>query len=324
MFRIGSRVVKTSLGSAVAIFIAQTIGLNFYASAGILTILCIQPTKRRSIETALRRFAACVLIILFCVVIFHLIGYNPVGIGLLLLFFIPSLVYFNLQEGVISSAVIMLHLYSLEKMTFKIILNEISIILVGIGIALLCNLYMPNLEDRIKTYKEKIDAKFCYIFEKISHFLIVPTKNCYLVEYDETVQLLEEAKKIAKLDIDNHYVKSSDDEEYAYVLMRERQLFVLKRVIETLSVIKVSNGQSTILANFFKDLCYSVNPKVSGVISLHQLEEIYNMFRSMPLPQTSDDFETRAAILTIIYEMESFLVMESKYKEKYSNRLKKE
>lgn len=317
MFKIGSRVVKTALGSAVAIFVAQAFGLSFYASAGILTILCIQPTKRRSLETVFRRILACLLIIIFCFIIFHIIGYNPFSIGLLLLFFIPSLVYLHIQEGLISSVVIMLHLYGLEKMTFSIITNEISIILIGMGIALLCNLYMPSLDDEIKEYKEQIDSKFCFIFEKISIFLNDPSKNSLLEEYEEACSLLGKGKKIAKLEIENHYTRTTNDEDYEYFLMRERQLSILKRVINTLSVIEVSNKQSNILASFFKDLCYSMNPRVTGVISLHQLEEIYKMFRSMPLPHTSDDFETRAAILTIIHEMESFLVMKAKFKEKY-------
>jgi len=318
MYRIGPRVVKTALGSSAAIFIAQTLGLSFYASAGILTILCIQPTKRRSLETVLRRFVACMLIIVFCFIIFHLIGYNPFAIGLLLLFFIPTLVYLKIQEGVISSAVIMLHLYGLEKMTLSIVVNEISIILVGMGIALLCNLYMPNLEDEIKIYKEQIDSKFCFIFEKISIFLKDPSKTCHLEEYEQTCALLDKAKKAAKLEIENHYIRTTNDEDYDYFLMRERQLVILKSVINTLSVIQVSNEQSDILASFFKDLCYSLNPKITGVICSHQLEEIYKMFRSMPLPHTPDDLETRAAILMIIHEMESFLVMKAKFKEKYA------
>lgn len=317
MYRIGSRVVKTALGSSVAIFIAQTLGLSFYASAGILTILCIQPTKRRSLETVLKRFLACMLIIFFCFILFNLIGYNPFAIGVLLLFFIPSLVYLKIQEGVISSAVIMLHLYGLEKMTVSIVVNEISIILVGMGIALLCNLYMPSLEDEIKKYKEEIDSKFCFIFEKISIFLKNPSKTSYLDEYEEICALLENAKKVAKLEIENHYVRTTNDEDYDYFLMRERQLVVLKNVINTLSVIQVSNEQSDILASFFKDLCYSLNPKITGVICSHQLEEIYKMFRAMPLPHSPEDLETRAAILMIIHEMESFLVMKAKFKEKY-------
>ncbi|PEL11229.1 aromatic acid exporter family protein [Bacillus sp. AFS017336] len=318
MYRIGSRIVKTALGSAAAIFIAQTVGIHFYGSAGTITILCIQPTKKRSLDTAWRRFTACVLIILFCVFFFHIFGYTPLAIGLLLLFFIPFLVALRIQEGVLTSTVIMLHLYGLKKITIPIILDELTVIVIGIGVALLCNLYMPSLDDQIKSFKVKIDSKFCFIFEKISIFLKEPSNKCFLEEYDETVKLLQEAKKISKLEIDNHYFKSSNDEDYEYFLLRERQLAAIHRIIETVCSIKVSNEQSIILAKFFNDLSFSINPIISGVICLHQLEEIYHMFRAMPLPQTADDFETRAAVLTIINEMESFLIMKSKFKGKYS------
>ncbi|WP_088072922.1 aromatic acid exporter family protein [Gottfriedia luciferensis] len=317
MYRIGSRVVKTAFGSALAIFIAQSIGVNFYSSAGIIAILCIQPTRRRSLETAIRRFLACILNIIFCLFFFYLFGYTAVAIGLLLLFFIPSLVMFKIQEGVISSSVIMLHLYNLEKITVPIILNEIIVIVIGIGVALLCNLYMPSLDDQIKSFKVKIDSKFCFIFEKISIYLKEPSNKCFLEEYEETVILLQKAKNTSKLEIDNHYFKLRNDEDYEYFLLRERQLEVIYRIIKTVCNIKVSNEQSHILSKFFNDLSYSINPKISGTICLHQLEEIYQMFRSMPLPQTADDFETRAAVLTIIHEMESFLIMKSKFKGKY-------
>ncbi|PEJ52131.1 hypothetical protein CN692_22370 [Bacillus sp. AFS002410] len=318
MYRIGSRIVKTALGSAAAIFIAQTVGIHFYGSAGTITILCIQPTKKRSLDTAWRRFTACVLIILFCIFFFHIFGYTPLAIGLLLLFFIPFLVALRIQEGVLTSTVIMLHLYGLKKITIPIILDELTVIVIGIGVALLCNLYMPSLDDQVKSFKVKIDSKFCFIFEKISIFLKEPSNKCFLEEYDETVKLLQEAKKISKLEIDNHYFKSSNDEDYEYFLLRERQLAAIHRIIETVCSIKVSNEQSIILSKFFNDLSFSINPTISGVICLHQLEEIYHMFRAMPLPQTADDFETRAAVLTIINEMESFLIMKSKFKGKYS------
>ena len=37
-------------------FIAQLIGLEFYSSAGILVILCVQNTKRKSLQVSLHRF----------------------------------------------------------------------------------------------------------------------------------------------------------------------------------------------------------------------------------------------------------------------------
>lgn len=46
MFKIGYRTLKTALGTALAIYIAQMLGLQNYSAAGIITILCIQVTKK--------------------------------------------------------------------------------------------------------------------------------------------------------------------------------------------------------------------------------------------------------------------------------------
>ncbi|WP_372869535.1 aromatic acid exporter family protein, partial [Planomicrobium okeanokoites] len=55
---IGYRTLKTAVGVIIAISLAQLLQLEFFVSAGILTILCIQPTKKRSIRAALSRFIA--------------------------------------------------------------------------------------------------------------------------------------------------------------------------------------------------------------------------------------------------------------------------
>src|SRR5690242_18241199 len=43
-FRIGYRTTKTAIGVAISILLAQQLGLHNFASAGIITILCIQIT----------------------------------------------------------------------------------------------------------------------------------------------------------------------------------------------------------------------------------------------------------------------------------------
>ena len=46
-FRIGYRTIKTAVGTAISILIAQQLGLDNFASAGILTILCIQGYEKK-------------------------------------------------------------------------------------------------------------------------------------------------------------------------------------------------------------------------------------------------------------------------------------
>ncbi|MGB6409277.1 MAG: aromatic acid exporter family protein, partial [Planococcus donghaensis] len=60
-FSIGYRTMKTALGVAIAIYLAQLLQLDYYVSAGILTILCIQPTKKKSIRAAFSRFIASLI-----------------------------------------------------------------------------------------------------------------------------------------------------------------------------------------------------------------------------------------------------------------------
>lgn len=63
--KIGYRTIKTAIATPIAITIAQLVGVTNIASAGILTILCIQPSRKKSVESAWHRFLACILAILF-------------------------------------------------------------------------------------------------------------------------------------------------------------------------------------------------------------------------------------------------------------------
>jgi uncharacterized membrane protein YgaE (UPF0421/DUF939 family) len=66
--------------------------------------------------------------------------------------FIPLTVRFKVSEGIVTSSVIILHLYTGKNLTLGIVFNEISLIVIGIGVALLINLYMPSLGAKLKQY----------------------------------------------------------------------------------------------------------------------------------------------------------------------------
>ena len=45
---IGYRTIKTAIGIALSISIAQWMGLQYYTAAGIITMICIKTTKKQS------------------------------------------------------------------------------------------------------------------------------------------------------------------------------------------------------------------------------------------------------------------------------------
>ncbi len=70
-FTIGYRTVKTALGAAVSIFLAQLLQLDFFVSAGIITILCISITKRDSLKISGERIVACLIGLLYATLILN-------------------------------------------------------------------------------------------------------------------------------------------------------------------------------------------------------------------------------------------------------------
>ena len=64
--------------------------------------------------------------------------------------FIPLAVKFNVEEGIVVSSVLVTHLLTEKSTSLFWIINEIALMLVGVIVALIVNLYMPNTEDKIK------------------------------------------------------------------------------------------------------------------------------------------------------------------------------
>src|SRR5699024_5669511 len=75
-------------------------------------------------------------------------------------FIFPLLAKLRIQGGFLTSIVVLLHIYALEKANVAVFLNELYIILIGMGIALLVNSIMPNLQPKIDAHKKHIESKF--------------------------------------------------------------------------------------------------------------------------------------------------------------------
>ena len=66
------KIIKIAIGSSIAILIANLFGLKYSASAGIITLLSIQDTKKQTIEVAKRRIVACAFAFLTAYILFNI------------------------------------------------------------------------------------------------------------------------------------------------------------------------------------------------------------------------------------------------------------
>ncbi|MCD5323249.1 MULTISPECIES: aromatic acid exporter family protein [Pontibacillus] len=311
--KIGYRTIKTAVGTPIAIWIAQILALTNFASAGILTILCIQNTRKRSIMSASSRFAACLLAMAFSFAVFETIGYHPLAIGLMLILFIPTTVKLKVKEGIVTSSVIILHLYGSNNIGFETLYNEFLLIVVGIGVALVLNLYMPSLEGNLKEKQRQIENHFSIILKEVAEFLRTGDQKWSGKELTETAHMLEEAKSLAYRDVENHLLRNHH-EYYHYFQMRQKQFELLERMLPLISRINSTYEQSMIMAEFFDELSDSVHPGNTAVLFLQQIKKMKEGFKKGDLPQTRKEFEERASLFNLLNEIEQYLIIKRSFK----------
>ncbi|MGM1034615.1 MAG: aromatic acid exporter family protein [Bacillota bacterium] len=325
MFKIGYRTIKTALGATLAIIIAQMLNLEYFSAAGIIAILCIQVTKKKSVYASWHRFLACLIAMAYASLLFQFIAFHPLIIGLILLIFIPTTVALKINEGIVTSSVIIMHLYGSGNITFSLLINETILIAVGVGVALVMNLYMPSVDDKLLAYQENTETNFSAILMGIVRYLRDNDHTWDGKEITETANLLNQAKSLAFRDVENHFLRE-EDLYYHYFKMREKQFEIIERILPLVTNIPLVVKQSGIVADFIEDLAENVHPQNTAILYLKKLEEMEIHFRGMALPQTRDEFESRAALLQLMKEMERYLLLKHSFKglpKLTGNRMKK-
>ncbi|MBA1354271.1 MULTISPECIES: aromatic acid exporter family protein [Staphylococcus] len=310
-YRIGFRTIKTAVGMALGIIIAKLMGLDNFASSAILVVLCIKHTKVHSLQAIISRFVSCILILIIGSIAFSYFGQNAIILGLIVLFFIPLTVVFKVQEGVVTSCVILLHVFNAEVIDMHLFINEILLLIVGLGIAFIMNLIMPSLDFKLKQYKEEIENQFTTIFEIFSNNCKEPNASLN-ISFNQLQLTIQKAKSIAFRDVKNHFVRN-ENSYYHYFDMREEQLELLERMSKMIQNIETKDMLLTKISSLFLEVAHNVNSNDYTVLRLHSLYEIKIELEQLELPKTHASFRTRASIKQLLNELEEYLEVKSQF-----------
>jgi len=322
MIGMGYRTIKTAVGAGLAIWIASLLDLEFATFAAIIVIMCIEKTKKKTLITINQKFFASLLSLTLGALFFELLGYYPIVFALFILLFVPLLVKIRIQGGFVTSMVVVLHVYTVEKADLTMFLNEFYIIFIGMGIALLVNSFMPNFKRDIDTFKIEIEQKFEVILYEFSAHLRDSERNWDGKEILEVEDLINQSKSIAIQDVENHLLRKKN-KDYYYLEMREDQLELLKhmmRIIAVFTSTPLPVKQKEMFADFLEDLSRNVHSGDTTDISLNELKELNASIGQTELPKTRDEFEIRANLFYLIFEMENYLNIKKKLFEKRSRK----
>lgn len=134
---------KIAFGCTLAIMMAERIGLLYASSAGIITLLTIQNTRRETLQLAWNRIQSFLVAITLAGLIHFFPGIHAVGFGIFLFLLVEISYYKNWQSSISINAVFGTHIFIMEQeLSLSFLLNETGLLLIGAGIAVLLNLWM--------------------------------------------------------------------------------------------------------------------------------------------------------------------------------------
>lgn len=326
------KVVKIAIGSTISILIADLLGLKFSASAGIITLLSIQDTKKETFIMAGKRLLAFLMAILIAFVLFESFGYSAFTFGAFLFLFVSSTYIFGLQDGLSMSAVLITHFLIEKNMELSFIGNEILIFFIGTTIALLFNLYIPKNEDAVKEDMRILEDKMKEILRIMGHCIIsakdisdsvdgnnnLPiNRKCHTeCSLDELIQStdkhIKEALSRAYENMNNTLL--TDTRYYIqYFEMRKLQCSILKRIKEQLCMLTSVPKQSIPISNFINRIADSFHEYNNGEALLIELLAIKQKFKGEPNPENREEFENRAVLFLLLSQLEGFLLVKKNF-----------
>lgn len=310
---IGTRTIKTGLGVTAAIMLASWLGLKYAVAAGIIAMLSIQSTKRESIRIALQRMAASLMAIALAAIFFNILGFLPAVFGAFLLAFIPLAVKLNLEQGIVVSSVLVTHLLVEKNTSFPLILNELGLMAIGVSLALLLNLYMPSIENRIKEDQKLIEDSMKNILLRMAAAL---RSNDSSFSEDQLFGELEDRLRTTKTNAYrnlNNYLISDMSYYVEYTEMRRQQFKTLKRMKESFRRFFLAYEQTLMVADFTEKVSGDFYEQNTCENLLRELGALRDEFRKMELPATREEFENRAMLFQFLNDLEQFLMIKYEF-----------
>lgn len=312
--KIGTRTLKTAVAAGIAMLISETIHLDYFVFAAIIAILSIQETRKKSIRASYERVMASLLAIGMGAAMFTLLGYSPVTLTLYFVIFIPLVQQLKLQDGLITSVVILTHLYTEAQFSLELFINELLLIAIGVGVGLVVNMYMPTLDREIERIKDSIDRSLAVLFYDVAACVETGVYNNHSMMLIKTRDYLKEGKDLALRRMGNSIGKRNEDMDYLYFRMRERQYDILKRVAENAREITMVVNEAKPVATFLRRVGDHVNEQADASVFLQELEEMIEHYRkNVPLPTTREEFEVRSSLLNILSDVKSYLILKERY-----------
>lgn len=312
------KTLKMALSATIAVAISTYLGLEFGVTSGVIAILSIQDTKKESLLVGGRRLLAATIAILFSFCLYVFLGNNPIVFGLFLIIFIPLTQGLKIEEGMIVGAVLSTHLLTSTNINFSWIINEAKLTIIGMGVAMLFNLYTVSLEDKFGENREKIEEQYRLILSNMAISLVTQSVSIYEQKILLEVEELIKSTRVIGQSISNNHIFKKYNYYISYIDMRIAQLEAIKRMERHFFRFDMTYEQTRILSEFTNNVAINIREDNDCVDLINKITELRSEYQMMELPKNRNEFENRAILFQFLNDLEDFLIIKRDFKIEYN------
>lgn len=309
---IGGRTIKTALAAGVAIFLSVLLGLSYAGNSGIIAILSVQNTKKKSSEVAKQRLFATVIAFAISSGLFLVLGFNSFAFAVYLLIFIPIAVHLGLNDAIVPCSVLVTHLLAVESVAPVWLLNEFMQMVIGAGMGLLVNIHIPSLRVELENDITEIEGKMKEILHNMASCLRQGT-GCHNPILFEELESLLKAGRARVLKESYNYPGDAVNYYVRYMDMRNSQFEVLKHLGRYVGRVDLIDELAHLAADITDRVAEDVSNLSPKVISVEQLENYRTQLKKMELPKTREEFQSQASIHEFMSDLELLIELKRNF-----------
>lgn len=301
--------LKIGIGSSIAIYTAQAMHLDYSVSAGTVTLLTLMTSKWETVKLSLARLVTFIITLLMAWAIFSHINSTWIAYGLLLTLVVFIAETLGWRATISVNSVASAHLLTNQDFSAAAIWNEFLLVLIGIVLAMILNLFHANLPHKRKIVSDMRDTenKLQSILKELAAYLSGKEMRQDVWEdiFALENQLQEHIRSASEYQ--NNTFQSHPEYYISYFEMRYEQCRVLRSLHDELAKIRTMPKQAEVIAEYMLYLAEYVIEINHPTQQIARLDEIIADMRNEELPKSRDEFENRAMLYHILMDIQDFL-----------------
>ncbi|MBR3535424.1 MAG: hypothetical protein IKN85_06310 [Oscillospiraceae bacterium] len=306
---------KISAGCAAAIVISTLLGVKYSATAGLITVLSIQNTKKETAEIAVKRLISFITAIITSFISFRFLGYTTTAFAIYLFIFILICGLFRAQSAIVPVSVLIAHILSEKQFSIQIVINEFLLLFIGAGTGFLLNLYLHRDTKKMAEYRTAVDDEIKAIIGRMADRVLVSDKSDYTGDCFRRLDgYMKSARELAVLNRQNTLI-NNDNYDLLYLDMRQKQCTILYEMYKSVKEMDSTPEQAHILSELLKKIKDEYHEYNNVSRLLEETNKVITEMKDQKMPESREEFENRASLYNLMIRTREFLTIKKMFME---------